>query len=235
VEETNNSAQPVSRIEEYFYEAFADQRRSRNLGSGVFLSTVHSVKGLEFDHVFLLGEHWPELTPGAAEEERRLYYVAMTRARETLQLFAIAGNENPHPAALSGDCIVRRELRSVCDTRQPIVWHVLLGMEDLFLDFAGVRREEHPARLALMHLNVGDLLRLDIRNNHLELVNIEGLSVARLSRSARERWWRLMDTVEEVRIVAMVRRYREYISDETFRQRCFGDVWEVPLVEVRHR
>lgn len=235
VEETNNSAQPVSRIEEYFYEAFADQRRSRNLGSGVFLSTVHSVKGLEFDHVFLLGEHWPELTPGAAEEERRLYYVAMTRARETLQLFAIAGNENPHPAALSGDCIVRRELRSVCDTRQPIVWHVLLGMEDLFLDFAGVRREEHPARLALMHLNVGDSLRLDIRNNHLELVNIEGLSVARLSRSAREQWWRLMDTVEAVRVVAMVRRYREYISDETFRQRCFGDVWEVPLVEVRYR
>ena len=188
VEETNNIVQPVSRIEEYFYEAFADQRRSRNLGSGVFLSTVHSVKGLEFDHVFLLGQHWPELSPGAAEEERRLYYVAMTRARETLQLFAIAGIENPHAAALSGACVVRRELHAVCDSGQPMLRYELLGMEDLFLDFAGVKREEHPARLALMHLNVGDTLRLDIRNTHLELVNIDGVSVARLSRAARERW-----------------------------------------------
>lgn len=235
MEETSNIAQPVIRIEEYFNEAFADQRRSRNLGKGIFLSTVHSVKGLEFDHVFLLGEHWQELTPEAAEEERRLYYVAMTRARETLQLFAITGIQNPHTAALSGDCVVRRFLSSICDNRQPIVRHTLLGMEDLYLDFAGVRREEHPARLALIQLNVGDRLQLEIRNDHLELVNIEGLSVARLSRSARERWWRLLDTVEEVRVVAMVRRYREHISDETFRQRCFGDVWEVPMVEISYQ
>ena len=232
MEETNKSAQPVSRIEEYFYEAFADQRRSRNLGKGVFLSTVHSAKGLEFDHVFLLAEHWQEVAPDALEEERRLYYVAMTRARETLQLFTITGTQNPHAASLSGDCVVRRLLRPVVDTRQAVVRHALLGMEDLFLDFAGVRREDHPARLALKHLNVGDPLHLELRNDHLELVNIEGLSVARLSRSARERWWRLLDTITAVRVVAMVRRYRQDMSDETFRQRCFGEVWEVPMVEI---
>lgn len=112
VEETNNSAQPVSRIEEYFYEAFADQLRSRNLGYGIFLSTVRSVKGLEVDHVFLLGEHWSDLTPEAVEADRRLYYVAMTRARETLQLFAIEGISNPHAAALSENCVLRRPVRA---------------------------------------------------------------------------------------------------------------------------
>ena len=77
--------------------------------------------------------------------------------------------------------------------------------------------------------------RLDIRNTHLELVNIDGVSVARLSRVARERWWGLLHTVESVRVVAMVRRYRQYMSDENFRQRCFGEVWEVPMVEVCYR
>lgn len=235
IEETNNIVQPVSRIEDYFYEVFADQRRSRNLGSGIFLSTVHSVKGLEFDHVFLLGEHWRKLSSQEAEEERRLYYVAMTRARETLQLFIINGIQNPHATVLSGDCVLRRQLGCVCDNKQPIVRYELLGMEDLFLDFAGVRREEHPARLAIFDLNVGDNLHFEIQNDHLELVNNESLSVARLSRAAREKWWQLLNTVESVRVVAMVRRYKDCISDETFRERCFGDVWEVPMVEVCYR
>lgn len=235
VEETGDSVQPVVRIEEYLYEVFADQRRSRNLGSGVFLSTVHSVKGLEFDHVFILGENWPELLPAVAEDERRLYYVAMTRSRQTLQLFTLAGKENPHVAVLSGDWVKRRDLFPTGDNRQKIVRHELLGMEDLYLDYAGMFREEHPARQALMHLNVGDTLRLDIRQEHLELVDTEGLSVARLSRSARDTWWRLLDTVETVRVIAMVRRYRKQVSNENFRQRCSGEVWELPLVEISYR
>jgi ATP-dependent DNA helicase RecQ len=187
---------------------------------------------LEFDHLFLLGEHWTELRGTAGEEERRLYYVAMTRARETLQLFVIAGIPNPHAASLAGDWVVQRELNPVCDTRQTVLRHVLLGMEDLYLDFAGVHRENHPLRVALKNLDVGNTLCLHNRNDKLELVTSDGLSVARLSRSARERWLPRLDQVGEIRVVAMVCRYREYVSRESIRQRCRGDMWEVPLVEV---
>ncbi len=61
----------------------------------VTLITCHSVKGLEFDHVFLLGLEEGLLPHASAlgsdyevEEERRLCYVAMTRARKTLILSA---------------------------------------------------------------------------------------------------------------------------------------------------
>jgi DNA helicase-2/ATP-dependent DNA helicase PcrA len=59
----------------------------------ITLSSLHSVKGLEFDHVFLAGleegvfPHNRSLQREAdLEEERRLCYVGMTRARESLTL-----------------------------------------------------------------------------------------------------------------------------------------------------
>ena len=51
-----------------------------------FTSTIHSVKGLEFDNVVLV--HRPVDT--ADEESKRLYYVALTRAKNTEFIIAVA-------------------------------------------------------------------------------------------------------------------------------------------------
>lgn len=62
-------------------------------GPAVRLMTVHAAKGLEFDHVFVAGLEegvFPSQRtaddPEGLEEERRLMYVALTRARRTLLL-----------------------------------------------------------------------------------------------------------------------------------------------------
>ena len=74
----------------------SDQDELENGKSGVRLMTVHAAKGLEFEVVFIAGleaglfpherineEH---LTPEEAEEERRLFYVALTRAKKKVYL-----------------------------------------------------------------------------------------------------------------------------------------------------
>lgn len=74
----------------------SDQDNDTKEKNGVRLMTIHASKGLEFDHVFIVGleqDLFPHKNIGnrkrskeEEEEERRLFYVAVTRARKHLYL-----------------------------------------------------------------------------------------------------------------------------------------------------
>ena len=70
-------------------------REARRKQRGLLLTTAHRGKGLEFDHAVVLDGGWDRVGRGEdADAPRRLYYVAMTRARHTLTLARLPG---PHP------------------------------------------------------------------------------------------------------------------------------------------
>ena len=69
-----------------------DQDKEGEEGDSITLMTVHSAKGLEFPHVFIVGmeeDLFPSMMSNIGkelEEERRLFYVALTRAEKTCHI-----------------------------------------------------------------------------------------------------------------------------------------------------
>ncbi len=76
---------------------------------GVTLSTVHRVKGLEWDHVLVFGADrgsMPHELSDDIEEERRVFHVAMTRGRLTVTILADRDRPSRFLAELDGSAPV---------------------------------------------------------------------------------------------------------------------------------
>lgn len=79
-------------LEEFLYAVSLLSSADTKEGNAVSLMTVHSAKGLERDVVFVVGledgtfPHYKSLEEGNEDEERRLCYVAITRAKTYLYL-----------------------------------------------------------------------------------------------------------------------------------------------------
>ena len=77
---------------ERYGEILKEQNCKKNAAEGVNLMTMHAAKGLEFDTVFVIeadegsSPYKKAVTDEEIEEERRLFYVAMTRAKTDHQL-----------------------------------------------------------------------------------------------------------------------------------------------------
>lgn len=97
--EIEEAARPFSTLEEWFrhVEEYTEalrrkEQKKKEEQKGIQLMTIHAAKGLEFDTVFIIGANEGQIPYKKAkseeetEEERRLFYVAMTRAKEVLQI-----------------------------------------------------------------------------------------------------------------------------------------------------
>ena len=224
---------------EAVYQGLADHIRSHIVGDGVLVGTVHAAKGLEFNHVVVLAGDWGNRSEddASSEAERRLYYVAMTRARETLTLLNRRDAPIPYLPELRTPGLVRRRVGvagNEPDRRTEVVYTVL-GMPDLYIDFAGSRSEKHPIHASLRHMKVDDAVRLqpDSRGR-VRVMDRRGVQVTRLSAAAADRWRPRLPEVDEVRVLGMVSRRKDDGAPE-YRRRLKVPAWEVPILEVRHR
>lgn len=220
-------AHPIAMILDAAYEFLAES--DRRSGDGMCLTTAHGAKGLEFKHVVVLDGGWR--TDGSeALAERRLYYVAMTRARLTLALCRMAGQSFADELASLPNVLARS---SVIVDRMPDGLSrrfALLGLGDVDMDFSGRRRGQDVAvRRAIAELNVGDELAVEHLpgQQSLAILTITGQIVGRTSRT----YLPPAGQIITARVAAIcVRRLQDVTIEWQSHMAC--PEWEVVLPEL---
>jgi DNA helicase-2/ATP-dependent DNA helicase PcrA len=102
----DNSGDPTTslhdQLQEFLENVTLDSDREdeeEKAGDAVTLITMHSCKGLEFPHVYIVGledgllPHSRSKVEGTLDEERRLFYVGVTRAMLSLTISHCAGRK----------------------------------------------------------------------------------------------------------------------------------------------
>jgi ATP-dependent DNA helicase RecQ len=212
---------PGAELLDALYEA-ADETRRGHQPAALKLMTVHAAKGQEFDHVLIMdcGDWWR-----SAEDERRLLYVAMTRARQTLTLMRDEGGRNPYLVDLGTVSGVFDRLPGVRPHHRPEieVSYLMLGPKQVDLGFAGRRGPKDPIHADLARLCAGDTVVIDGG----AIKSASGRVVGKLSRSTAQEVNKLLPA----KVTAIMARRREQTTAPYFAAvRC--DRWEVVLAEV---
>jgi len=193
---------------------------NRKTGQGIWLGTMHSVKGLEFDSVIVFAGQ--QNTQASFCEELRLRYVAMTRAEKQLILMQSEGGWFTHLGIETESLLL--EARENADAND--IYYC--GMDAVDMDFAG--RVFHRLDTSTLHEQAQLTLNSssgELSWNHQIIGKLSRQTIQHLQQK-RELGWH----VEVVKVHAIIRRYRSDISSEQYLSRCKQDWWDVVLPEV---
>ena len=225
--ETENAAQSYASFQEWMAEWCQDDRQRQH---GLLLTSAHSAKGLEFDHVVILDGSWQSRDRlEDSDSGRRLYYVAMTRAKHTLTLMdAELDNQFISELELKGVALVRDMPDLGPEPEEVNHRYHRLKLEHIYLSFAGHQGPEANVHRAIAAMETGDPLTIDTSENPWRILNENGTRVGRLARG-----WIPPAGHQPVRAeVLAIARWRADMSEEEYRDRLQSEEWEVIVPEI---
>lgn len=226
--ETLNAELPVDQFREWLAEWGRDARRRQR---GLMLLTAHRAKGLEFDHVVVLDGTWDRV--GDKEDPdapRRLYYVAMTRARETLTLARQTRGTRLLDSLRGEACGLEREpVQLPVPPKELARCYEKLSLGDVDIGFAGRQGNGAAVHRSIAGLAVGDSLTLFRGDTAWELRDAEGATVGRLAKrfKAPEGMQCISAAVD-----AVIVWRREWSADPKYADAMRCDQWEVVVPEL---
>jgi len=153
---------------------YTDQDQYSEEDEVVSMMTIHASKGLEFPHVFLSGVeegNFPSARsigePDQIEEERRLCYVAITRAKETLTISHCAmrmvyGKTNRFAKSRFIKELPQNELNIIRDetrTSSPWMTESRSDFRPRSVSLSGELKRPAPTAAAFLELNKGDMIQ----------------------------------------------------------------------------
>ena len=225
--ETGGSELPAAHFIEWLVEWGRDHRRRQ---TGLLLLSAHSSKGLEFDHVAIVDGGWNQVGRNEdADAPRRLFYVAMTRARKTLTLVKMQGPHRLLEQLVDEPAVLVREDRGMPEIPPGLrrrYWP--LGLKEVDLGFAGRYDPNAPVHRAIATLSAGDAIILRKTGEHWELCIVDGRVVGRLAKAFTPPPG--MRFVSGQVKAVIVRRREDAEPEYQARLRC--EKWEVVLPEL---
>jgi len=179
-QESGGTEFPVDNFIEWLAEWGRELRRKQ---TGLLLLSAHGAKGREFDHVVVLDGRWGARGEDA-DAERRLFYVAMTRARKTLTL---AKMKSPHLFLdpLRDQPSLLRRAPIALPEPPPELGQLLvrLSLKDVDMGFAGRHLPDDGVHGAIRELSPGDPIQLRGGNGGWDLFDDRGRMVGRLAQA----------------------------------------------------
>ena len=225
--ETGATEVPNTAFIEWLAEWCRDARRRQR---GLLLLTAHRAKGLEFDHVVVLDGGWNRRNrEDDADAQRRLYYVAMTRARQTLALLRRKESHQFQPGLQDRPSVLLREtITSPRPGPELTRRHRQLALNEVFLSFAGHKPPEDHLHRAIAALSPGDTLQAKQNGQAWKLLDEAGTTVGILARSFEAP----DNTVCTGATVAAIATWGKDRSDAEYLDRVLCEKWEVVLPEL---
>ena len=226
--ETGGGEIPVAHFTEWLAEWGRDVRRRQH---GLLLLTAHRAKGLEFDHVAVLDGGWDRVGQGEdSDGPRRLYYVAMTRARKTLTLARMKDRHRLQEALLGKPSVVQREPVELPPGSAAFEYrHMRASLQDVDLGFAGRQGSGRRVHRAIAALSLQDPLETRLGNGGTwELLGQDGTVVGRLAKSFKSPPGTRCRAAE---VFAIIRWSRD-ASEPQYRDSARCETWEVVVPEL---
>lgn len=218
----------------HLFATLAEHRRERWLGDGVTISTAHGAKGEEYDFVIVLDDGWGWRARTNPEETRRLYYVAMTRARSELTLLDLPAPDGvPWLVGADGGPWYRVQ-GSLSPEDSPVartLRYAQLGLGDVWLDFAGSAFTHERLASRLRTMRSDDRLRAERDGDRLFLATSDGLRVGALTKEASAPYLHGERQILAIRASMVLGRRRDD-SEPGFADRLRREHWWVLLPEI---
>jgi ATP-dependent DNA helicase RecQ len=222
--ELANKTMPVPDLVEWFAEWANDARSDQR---ALLLLTAHRSKGVEFDDVVILNGGWDRPSKGEdPDAPRRLFYVAMTRARRSLAIIA----EGNHPFVPQGaEYMLRRAAPTVTDAvAVPTALYQVPNLKTVDLSWAGRLRKGHPSLAAISAAKVGDPVHISRDGPSWMMQDKQGQTLGRMARS-----WSPPEDLSFLRgEVGAIVCWRKSDNQEEYRVHLHRDVWEAVLPEL---
>jgi ATP-dependent DNA helicase RecQ len=211
----------AAEILDALYEASNDAKYGGH-ADALKLMTAHAAKGLEFRHVIVMDcADWR----WGSEQERRVLYVAMTRARETLTMMRAEGGRNPYLLDLGTVDGVADLLPEKRPERRPDIdcEYISLGPSEVDIGYASRFRADHVVHRDIAALAPGD--RVFVVGRHIQTA--AGRRIGRLANKIELRF----DAAVPATVSGILVRTREQ-SGSSYAANLRVDRWEAVLVEL---